>query len=527
MTAQEAPSRFGAHDVVDALVDAGVTVFFSNPGTSEIHLVSAIDTNEKARSVLCLFEGVATGAADGYARATGNPAAVLLHLGPGLANGLANLHNAYKARTPMVVLVGEHASSHLRFDSPLRSDLDSLAGYAAKRVFHMHPGDDLGAIMRSAAAECRALPQAPVVVVANADVMWSASKGSASPVAAAPAASAPVAPVAAAAAAVLRSGNAVMLLGGQALSAQGLKLADSIAQATGCALMVETFNARHERGTGVPAVARLPYFREMAVDKLAACKGLVLAGSRLPVAFFGSPGERSELAPPGAEIVDLGPDASALDFLEAIAKAVGAAQPPRAAARAVADLPTGLLIPKAIWAIVNRFMPIGAIVSEEAGVSSVGADDALAGAEPHTWMNLTGGSIGQGLPLALGAGVGRPDAKVFAFQGDGAGMYTVQALWSQAREQADVVNVIFRNDRYAILDHEVKRHGLPRLGPKGGAMFELSRPSLDWVQLAGSMGVRAESVSTAEEFAKVFEQAANKPGPCLIEVILAPPRARA
>lgn len=534
MNALQAPARFGAHDVVDALVEEGVNVFFANPGTSEIHLVSAIDQNERAHAVLCLFEGVATGAADGYARACGKPAAVLLHLGPGLANGLANLHNAFKARTPMVVLVGEHASAHLRHDSPLRSDLDSIAGYAAKQVFHMKPGDDLPGVIRAAVAASVAAPCGPVVVVANADVMWSPAPASPvqEPAVAAAKASTDQSPVptqrksfVAEVAAALRQGEAALVLGGAALAADSLALADSIAQATGCKLLCETFNARHERGAGVPTIERIPYFRELAVDKLAPYARLVLVGARPPVAFFGSPGERSELTQPGTALLQLPDEDSASDFLVQLADKLGATDAPRVAERNMSAAPSGMLVPKAIWAVLNRLLPAGTIVSDESGVTSVGADEAMRGAERHVWLNLTGGSIGQGLPVAAGAAVGCPDRTVIALHGDGGAMYTAQALWTQAREKSRVVNVIFRNDRYAILDHEVRRHGLPPLGPRGAAMFELSRPTLDWVQIAGGMGVPATNVTTAERFAEAFREALAVQGPSLIEVMLPAPRA--
>lgn len=506
----------GANMVVDALVAAGVDTFFANPGTSEIHLVSAIDSHPNARAVLCLFEGVATGAADGYARATGRPAAVLLHLGPGLANGLANLHNALKARSPMVVLVGEHASGHLKHDTPLKSDLAALAGYAAKAVVHMHPGDDLSAIAREAVTLSQALPRGPVVVVANADVMWSPAGDRRNAKAHAthhydadlPAAEA---------LAFVRQQSAAMLLGGDALSAEGIALADSIRQASGCALWCETFNARHERGEGIPHLERLPYFREAATDKLAGCASLLLVGSRPPVAFFGSPDGISELTRPTTKLRSTGSAQSPLSLLRSMAELLDGAPTPRLSERGLSAPVGGPLTPKAIWAVVNRMLPVGAIVSDESGVTSVGADEAMRGACRHVWLNLTGGSIGQGLPVATGAAVGVPGARVFAFHGDGGAMYTLQALWTQARERLNVVNVIFRNDRYAILDYEVKRHGLGPLGDKGSSMFSLADPFLDWTALARGLGVKAAVADTAESFQQALEQAIEGGGPVLIE----------
>lgn len=527
--AMETGARFGAHEVVEALVADGVDVFFANPGTSEIHLVAAIDATEGAHPVLCLFEGVATGAADGYARASGKPAAVLLHLGPGLANGLANLHNAYKARSPMLVLVGEHASGHLKYETPLRSDLDALAGYAAKQVFHMAPGDDLAACIKSAVLIAKTAPCGPVVVVANADVMWSSSPQASAENAdkAALLKDTPSGPFIAkamlddAVALLARGDRTVLLLGGDALTAEAIATADRIAQKTGCAVLCETFNATHSRGAGVPYVERLPYFREMAIAKLAPFTGILLVGSRPPIAFFGSPGESSELTSGDAEILQISPETSSGGFLDALAGRVCALEAARASQRVIAEKPAGPLTPRSIWACINRLMPAGAVISDESGVTSVGADEAMRGAEPHLWMNLTGGSIGQGLPVATGAAVGCSDAQVFTFHGDGGAMYTIQSLWTQVRENSKVINLIFKNDRYAILDYEVKRHGLGPLGAKGSGMFELARPMIDWVALASGMGMKSSSVLTAEDLHAELKKALATPGPCLIEVRLA------
>ena len=531
MSAAPAPAlRLGAHVAVDALVAAGVRTFFMNPGTSEVHLVSAIDGHPDADPVLCLFEGVATGAADGYARACGKPAAVLLHLGPGLANGLANLHNAKKARSPMIVLVGEHATSHLAFDTPLNSDLGALAGYAAKQVFHLAPGDDIRRIIGDAVRVATTVPAGPVVVVANVDAMWSSHTETDAGICA-PAQQPAASPdpdrgaIAAMAQALARpaSGRAALVLGGAALSAEGADLADRIAQHTGCALYCETFNARQERGAGIAALKRIPYFREAAVPELEPYGAIVLVGARPPVSFFASPDEPSELTGTGARLLSPGEQICPMAALRALARATGAwdaIASPRPAMRAQSETPAGKLNARAIWAAMNRHMPAGAIVSDEAGVTSAGADEAMLGAEPHTWLNLTGGSIGQAVPVATGAALARRGQRVFAMQGDGGAMYTMQALWTQVRERLNVVNVILRNDRYAILDYEVKRHGIEPLSPKGARMFDLTDPAIDWTGLASSLGMSAVSAGTAEEFATALAAAVQSDGPTLIEARL-------
>ncbi|WP_028603352.1 acetolactate synthase large subunit [Ottowia thiooxydans] len=512
---------FGANTVVDALVAAGVDTFFANPGTSEIHLVSAIDNNPKARSVLCLFEGVATGAADGFARTTGKPAAVLLHLGPGLANGLANLHNAMKARSPMVVLVGEHASGHLKYDTPLKSDLQALAGYAAKAVVSIKPGDDLAQTIQGAVELSMAHPRGPVVVVANADVMWSPVEKdqSQSTLASRRTGDDDDEGTLSATEALkfIQAGSSAMLLGGEALGAEALGLADILVQATGCSALSETFNSRQERGAGVAYVERLPYFQEAATEKLARFDRLLLVGSRPPVAFFGSPEGSSELTGGSTAVQSTAERQSPLSLLRAMCALIPSGFSPRVAEPSKSGSAIGPLTPKAVWSAVNRLMPENSIISDEAGVSSVGADDAMRGAPRHVWLNLTGGSIGQGLPAGTGAAIGMPKSQVFVFHGDGGAMYTVQSLWTQARERAKVVNVIFKNDRYAILDYEIKRHGLGPLGERGASMFSLANPSLDWIALARGMGVKALSASTAEEFSDALEHALMTDGPVLIE----------
>lgn len=513
----------GAAAVIDALVARGVDTFFANPGTSEIHLVSAIDAHPGARPVLCLFEGVATGAADGYARVCGRPAAVLLHLGPGLANGLANLHNARKARSPMIVVVGEHAAAHLQYETPLRSDLDALAGYAAKAVFRLKPGDDFAATVDEAVAISVAAPAGPVVLIAHTDVMWSATRHS-SPRARS-SVDVPVdAELVARAATMLHDGSrCALILGGDALSADALEIAARISTKTGCRLLAETFNARQARGDGLPIVERIPYFQEPAIEKLKPYDHLVLVGSRPPVAFFASPTAPSTLWRDDTQLLEMPHDVASVAHLSALDTALAeqsTGPAPVRASRRMLDAPSGPLTPKSVWAIVNRLLPEDSLVSEEAGVSSLGADDAMSVAARHVWMNLTGGSIGQALPVATGAALAAPDRVVVGVQGDGGAMYTLQALWTQVREKTRVINVILRNDRYAILEFEVKRHGLPPLGSKGASMFSLSNPTISWTAVAASVGMSARSVDTAEDFAAAFAAALAADGPCLIEAVL-------
>ncbi|MDB5557165.1 MAG: thiamine pyrophosphate protein domain protein TPP-binding protein [Enterovirga sp.] len=515
----------GAEALVRALVDEGVTVFFANPGTSELHAVSAIDREAGARGVLCLFEGVATGAADGYGRIARSPAATLLHLGPGLANGMANLHNARQAGSPMVVVVGEHSGDHLAFDSPLKSDLERLPPYYSKGVRTLRPGDDMAAAAAEAVHASMSRPAGISTLVAPADAMW-APPSRPSRVEARPRSPETFdTAVADRISAALRGGSAALILGGEALLEDGLTLAGRIAAATGATLLSETFNARHSRGGGLPHAQRIPYFPELAAPLLAKFGLLVLLGSKRPTSFFGSPNQPSDLVASDTVVIGIGPGDDPVAVLRHLAEsmAAGTAEP-IAPARQTLPLPTGPLTAGAIWAAMNHLMPDGSIVCEEAGVSSRGADEAMSVAARHEWLNLTGGSIGDAVSLAVGAAVAAPGAKVFAVQGDGGALYTIQALWTHAREKLNVLTVIMNNGRYAILDYEAKRHGIS-LGARGASLFDLASPSIEWVQVARGLGVEAATATTAEEFSDRLREAIAADGPRLIDARLSrPPR---
>jgi acetolactate synthase I/II/III large subunit len=516
----------GAECLIETLVASGVGPFFTNPGTSELHAVSAIDRSSTARGILCLFEGVATGAADGFGRISGRPAGVLLHLGPGLANGMANLHNARQAGTPMVVVVGEHGAIHLAYDSPLKSDLDGLPPFYSKHVVRLAVGDDIGSIARHAVHTTLTPPHGIATIIAGADAMWSETQSHPSAEAEGRRKGEPALDDVRGAMTALRSGlPTAVVLGGSALSAEGVKLADAIVRATGAALLSETFNARHTRGAGLPIVQRIPYFPELAVPFLSKFSRLVLIGAKRPTSFFASPVHPSDLVSQACEVSAFDPTLDPVDVLRAIAGEIATKTSSIVAQRTVLPLLSGPLTPAAIWAALNNFMPEGSIVSDEAGMSSRGADEAMSVATPHDWLNLTGGSIGQALAVAVGAAVARPSCKVFAMQGDGGGLYTLQALWTQAREKLDVVNVIFNNGRYGILDYEAKRHGIS-LGEKGSELFDLGSPTVDWVSLSRGFGVPAATATTAEEFNTLLRDAASTPGPCLIEAKLGRPQSR-
>lgn len=512
----------GSQSLIRSLVAAGVDICFMNPGTSEMHFVHALDDVPEMRGVLGLFEGVVTGAADGYARIAGKPAAVLLHLGPGLGNGLANLHNARRARTPMVCIVGAHATGHVRYDAPLQSDIEAVARTVSGWVHASGTSRDVADdAMRALEAANRGQI---ATLILPADVSWDEGGLPAypRPVPAAP----PVADAAvdSVAAATTAGDKTLFLLGGAALSEAGLRAASRIAAGTGARLLVETFPARLEEGAGLPAIERLAYIAEGALHQLSTVETLVLVGAAAPVSFFAYPGKASDLVPAGCAIARLAdPDQDVVDALERLADRVApGAEPVLAVLRTDTEVPAAALDVNNAALAIAATLPQGAIISDEANTSGVGLPAVLATAPRHTLLTLTGGAIGQGLPVATGAALAAPDRPVLSLQADGSAMYTIQSLWTQVREQLNVTTVIFNNAAYAILRLELMRTGAGVAGERSAAMLDLSDPTMDFVALAQGMGMPAQRVTTADGLAEALQLAYAEPGPHLIEAMIAP-----
>jgi acetolactate synthase-1/2/3 large subunit len=508
----------GAQAVLRTLAGSGVRACFANPGTSEMHLVAAMQDVPEMRGVLTLFEGVASGAADGWGRMTGEPAATLLHLGPGLGNAFANLHNAQKARTPLVNVVGDHAVLHRPLGAPLQTDIESVARpfsswVRTTRDARTAPGD---AALAVAAARAGGI----ATLILPADAGWDPSPGAAAPL---PAPARPCAPQEAIeeAARVLRSGApAALLLGGAATTGRGLELAAAVAAATGARLIRDTFVARLERGGARPRPEPLPYLTEPAVDALAGLKHLVLVGTQPPVGFFAYPGRPSLLADPGSAIAALAtPQEDALAALEALAEAFNARPAPAPERVELPEVPDAKLDPLTLSAAIAATLPEGAIVVDESVTAAFVLIPATVGAPEHDWLFITGGSIGQGIPVATGAAVAAPDRPVLNVEGDGSAMYTIQGLWTQAREGLDVTTVILANRTYAILELELQRVGADP-GKAGKNLLEIGRPELDFVRMAESMGVPGRRVTDARGLAAALTDAFAEPGPHLIEAVL-------
>jgi acetolactate synthase-1/2/3 large subunit len=512
----------GAQTLIRTLAAAGVDVCFSNPGTSELYFVSALDVVPRMRAILALFEGVATGAADGYGRMADRPAATLLHLGPGLTNGLANLHNAMRARTPMVNIIGDHATYHKQYEAPLESNVESYAKQVSCWVRTARTSTSLARDTAEAVAASMGPPAGIASLILPADVSWQTADAPSAPI---PKRSRPAAStsVIEGIAQVLRKGEpCAFLLGGSALRHAGLNAASRIAQRTNARLLCETFPARLERGAGIPAVERINYVVEKAIEQLKGIAHLITVDAKAPVAFFAYPDKPSYLVPNGCSVYTLStPTQDATSALEGLAEAVGARQvAPQVQAAQRPDLPSGALNAESIGRTLGVLLPAGAIVVDEGISSSMVTPEHTAGGPPHSWLCLTGGAIGQGMPAATGAAVACPDRKVINLEADGSAMYTVQALWTQARERLDVTTVIFSNRAYAILNAELARADSGPPGPRALSMLDLSNPVLDFVSLARSMGVRAARAESAEDFTRHFSTAMSERGPHLIEAIL-------
>ncbi|MCR9277318.1 MAG: acetolactate synthase large subunit [Pseudomonadaceae bacterium] len=510
----------GAESLIRTLVSQGVELCLANPGTSEMHLVQALDAVPEMRSVLTLFEGVATGAADGYGRMAGRPASTLLHLGAGLANGVANLHNARRAGTPLINIVGEHARHHVAFDAPLTADIEATAEMASGWIRTtkqptLAARDGLDALTATLAGD----PFSSIAtLVLPADCSW----GEGEPVS--------VARIErqrhAASSAALESAERVLgadtllLIDGTGLSEQGLLAAARIAAATGTRLMTPTFPARVESGPGLPAIERMPYFPEQIIELMKNVKHLILAGSEAPVSFFAYQNLPSDLVPQDCDVVRLAHrhDDTA-GALEAIASSI--------AAPAVGDLsekvetpePTGKLSTRSVAQALAATIPDNAIVAVDSGGGGA-AYPALQRAARHTWLNLTGGSIGQGGPVATGAALACPERPVFALLGDGGAGYTIQYLWTCARENLDVTTIIFSNSSYGILDTEYRRLGINEVGDIAASLFDLSRPNIDWCALATGYGVPSIRATTAEEMVAALKRAQEADGPMLVEAMV-------
>ena len=513
----------GAESLLTTLVNNGIEVCFTNPGTSEMHFVAALDEVEGMRAVLCLFEGVLSGAADGYARMARKPASTLLHLGPGLGNALANIHNAKKGHVPMVNIVGDHATYHLQYDAPLTADIEGIARPVSHWVYTSKAAQD---IARDAAEAVR---QAGIGRVATlmlpADVSWGDNpNGPQGAIAVAPPATVPASRIAEAIALMKAGKHCMILIGGRELDSQRGLMLSRIGKAAGVRVCTEVFPGRMARGAGTAIIDRLPYLAELAIDHLKDVEHLILLGAAAPVSFFAYPNVPSVIAPDNCREFQLADPNDDIDqVLEDLLEQLDAVDAkPDVQPLTIPDLATGALDVNKIAAAVAHFLPVNAIVVDESITSGFVLYPVTATAQPHDWLNLTGGSIGWGLPASVGAAIACPDRKVVCLEGDGSAMYTIQSLWTMAREHLDVTVVIFNNSKYSVLEMEFARTGARggKPGPNAASVLDIGGPDMDFVAIATGMGVSASRATTAEEFNAQFAAAIRAKGPRLIDAVV-------
>lgn len=508
----------GAESLVRTLLAGGIDTCFANPGTSEMHFVAALDKIEGIRCILGMAETVVTGCADGYARMTGKPAATLLHCGPGLANGLANMHNARRAQSPMVNIVGDHAAYHRLFDAPLTADTEGLARAISHWVRTSTSSATVGEDGAAAVQAAKTAPGQIATLILPADASWNEGGVVAPPLPVSARGSVAPESVRAIARALRTGEKAVLILSGRALSEAGLIAANRIAHVSGATLLASNPVARMARGRGRVPVDRVPYVVDSAVRMLAGTRRLILVGAKPPTAFFAYPDKPSLTAPPDAVVYVLAqPEQDEASALEQLADELGAPKTaPIAKGEAKPQPGRGKFTPEAFAGALAAVLPENCIVVEDAVTSGRPLFAYTYNAAAHDWLQITGGAIGHGFPCATGAAFACRDRKVICLEADGAGMYSLQALWTQARERLDVINVVFANRSYKILHGELLAVGA-KPGPASNELFDLSRPELDWVKLAGGMGVEATRVETLEGFADVFKAACARRGPFLIE----------
>lgn len=513
----------GAESLLTTLINNGIEVCFTNPGTSEMHFVAALDEVEGMRCVLCLFEGVLSGAADGYARMARKPASTLLHLGPGLGNALANIHNAKKGHVPIVNIVGDHATYHVQYNAPLTADIEGIAGPVSHWV---RTSEAPGEIARDAAEAVRQAGLSRVAtLMLPADVSWGDNPNGAEPaVDIIPPQRVPASRIDEAVAKLTSGKNCMLMIGGREVDLQRGLVLSRVGRACGARVSTDTFPTRQARGAGSAVLERLPYLAELAIDHIKELDHLILIGAAAPVSFFAYPGVPSRIAPPACEEFVLADPDEDIDqvLISLLERLDTAGVEPDVHALSIPELPAGTLDVNSAAQAIARYLPEQAVVVDEANTSGLSMFATTATARSHDWLNLTGGSIGWGLPAAVGAAIACPDRKVVSLEGDGSAMYTIQALWTMARENLDVIVVIFNNRKYSILELEFMRTGARggTPGPKAASMLNIGGPDMDFVAIARGMGVQAGRATTAEEFNTLFAAAMAEQGPCLIDALV-------
>ena len=514
----------GAELLLKTAVKAGIDICFTNPGTTEMPLVCAFDSVSGIRPVLGLFEGCCTGAADGYGRMADKPAMTLLHLGPGMGNGIANLHNARRARTPVLNVIGEHATWHRSADAPLTMDIATLAETVSGWQRTITAAQNLSRDIADAVSQASQGMVATLIV--PSDVQWSGSTSNRIHSSKTSAGTIDKGSIERAADLLRTDQKVAILLGGRALRKTGLAAASRIKAKTGCDLLSERTPARMERGAGIPAPEFIPYFPRQALDLLSKYQTVVLAGAAEPVTFFGWQGYASRLLNADQNICELkASDKNLPQALENLAEALEAPGNIDAADAGLTTverpaIPRGKLTAQNACVVLAALQPEHAVIVNESITSGAAYFPLGPGLPPHTLLMLPGGAIGFGMPCAVGAAIACPSRPVINFQADGSGMYTLQALWMQARESLDITTLICSNRRYQILNIEFARAGIATPGQHARSLTDLTNPTIDWVQISKGLGVPAVAVESCEALARELKKALGEAGPHLIEMVL-------
>ena len=509
----------GAEVLTATLTQGGVDTVFMNPGTTELDLVDTFTSVPGMRCVLTLFEGVASGAADGFGRIAGYPAATLLHLGPGLANAAANFHNARRARTPVISIVGEHTRAHQPLDPPLASDIAGIAKTHSKFVEAITSSDQICTAVATALATATTAPKGVATLLFPADLAWEPSRQSGEHLAASRSWTPDTEALKRAATALVRPG-AVIFAGGDALRKPALNELAKLCS-RGAQIFAETFPAVHERGGNLPRISRLPYLPEQAIALLERATALILIGAPQPISFFGYRGTPSILTPSGCEIIEVVPPGfPCLGAIEALAEEAGLSDPylPPVPTEPMLQAQQSHLDAVGLASAIASSIESGTIVVDEANTGGVALQGPTSDSPEHIWLTVPGGSIGEGIPLAIGAALAEPNSRVLALVADGSSLYTIQGLWTIARERLPVTVVILNNLRYAILQYEASRRS--PVTEELRKLTSLDSPAINYRKLAEGFGIKADVAHTPFELLQQLHGAALRPEPVLIEAEL-------
>jgi len=512
----------GAKSLVKTLLASGIDTCFANPGTSEMHFVAALDQVPGMKCVLGLQENVVTGMADGYFRIARKPACTLLHCGPGLANGMGNLHNARRARSGIVNIVGDQATYHRPFDAPLTADTTGMAQTVSQWVRTSVDSANLGRDAAEAIAAAQVYPGQISTLILPADVSWNEGGVIGAPLSIPAPADVDGNAIECAARTLRNHGkDTLVLAAGPAVLSAAQPLLWNIVQATGATLMADYVTSHVSRGRGRLQLERIPYAMEAAIKTLERFKYIILVNAKPPVGFFGYPGMPSVQYAPDTQLQVLSrPDQDPVKALASLALALNA---PEAAIPDPGPRPeagTGKPTPEGLAQTVAALMPENSIISDESVSFGRGFYKFSHAAPANDWLHLAGGAIGDGLPVATGAAIAaQKQRRVISLQADGSAMYSLQSLWTQAREQLPCTTIILNNSKYNILIGEYANVGATP-GETAMSMLDLGNPSLNWVGLANGMGVEAARATTLEQCSDLMRSSFGKQAPFLIELMV-------